>query len=268
MKYQVADSGQAIMIPEPEKKILDQSQNQAANVSALHDIFQRHKDSFLAKAARGLARAVAPPTFVYLKSRKEILEILFPEGRETMVIDIGAGPSPISPKAIAIDISLESGAPILARAERLPFPDSSLDGVCACGVLEHLKKPWIAGQEMMRVVKPGGHVYIEVPLLQGIHYNPYDEQRFTPDGLETLFSGLNTVSKGLVSGPGSALAHVLPTWLALVFSFGSSLWFELLYFFFAWMTFPIKYTDAFLLKHPKAFRAPLGSYYLGQKQKT
>jgi uncharacterized protein YbaR (Trm112 family) len=267
-KYRVAESGQAILMPEPEKKALDQSQDQAENVSVLHDIFQRHKDSFFAKAARALARAVSPPTFVYLKSREAVLQTLFPEGRDPVVIDIGAGANPISPKAVAIDISLESGAPILARAEHLPFLDASLDGVCACGVLEHLKSPWIAAREIMRVVKPGGYVYMEVPLLQGIHYNPYDEQRFTPDGLETLFTGLSTVEKGLVSGPGSTLAHVLPNWLALVFSFGSSLLFELEYFLFAWLTFPVKYTDAFLLKHPKAFRAPFGCYYLGQKTKT
>jgi SAM-dependent methyltransferase len=266
-KYLVTESGQGIFMPETEAAALELSQAEAESGSALHNFFQRHQNNPLAKAARATARALTPPLFVYLTSRESVLKILFPEGEQPLVIDIGAGQSPISPQAVAVDVSPDSRAPILARAERLPFADASLDGVCSCGVLEHLKKPWVAAQEMMRVTKPGGYIYAETPLLQGIHKNPFDEQRFTPDGLETLFSGCGTIDKGLVSGPGSALAHVLPNWLALVFSLQSSMLYELLYFLFAWITFPIKYTDAFLLNHPKAFRAPFGSYFLGQKPK-
>jgi SAM-dependent methyltransferase len=49
--------------------------------------------------------------------------------------------------------------------ERSPFPDGSFDGALSFGVVEH----WIEGpqpplRELLRVLKPGGKAYINVPL--------------------------------------------------------------------------------------------------------
>ncbi|HZI89726.1 MAG TPA: class I SAM-dependent methyltransferase [Candidatus Polarisedimenticolia bacterium] len=53
--------------------------------------------------------------------------------------------------------------------ERSPFPDSSFDGVLSFGVVEH----WMEGpqgplRDLLRVVKPGGKAYIQVPLFNSI----------------------------------------------------------------------------------------------------
>ena len=45
----------------------------------------------------------------------------------------------------------------VARAEELPFPDSSFDLVIAVGVMEHFEKPDEATAEVRRVLSPGGH---------------------------------------------------------------------------------------------------------------
>jgi len=263
--YELLETGQAIMLSAQERERLSQSQEQAKSSSSLHQFYLRHQNSLIANFARRLVRLLLPPIFVYLKRPARILNQLFPSGEKRLVIDIGAGNNPIHPEAITVDVCPESGAKIIASAEHLPFKDNSLDGVVSCGLLEHLKKPWLTSQEMVRVLKPGGYVFMEMPLLQGIHYNPFDEQRFTPDGLETLFSGLTTIEKGIDSGPGTVLAHILPIWLALVFSFGSKTLFELLFLLFAWLTFPIKYSDWLLLKFPMSSRAPFAVYYLGRK---
>ena len=83
-------------------------------------------------------------------------------------------------------------------AQRLTaFTDSQFDLVYSHQVLEHIPKPWLAGAELVRVLKPGGI---------GIHttcaYNPRhglpafnDYYRFLPDGLAELFDGVELIVK-------------------------------------------------------------------------
>jgi SAM-dependent methyltransferase len=52
--------------------------------------------------------------------------------------------------------------------ERLPFPDSSLDGVGAHQFLEHVSNPKAALSECLRVLKPGGRLVIVGPNLLSI----------------------------------------------------------------------------------------------------
>jgi SAM-dependent methyltransferase len=56
---------------------------------------------------------------------------------------------------------------------RLPFPDSTFDGVFVCFVLEHLAKPLQALQELRRVLRPGGSITV----IEGDHGSAY----FHPD---------------------------------------------------------------------------------------
>ena len=46
---------------------------------------------------------------------------------------------------------------------------------------EHNQMFWLAFTEMVRVVKPGGHVYINAPSNGTYHAYPYDNWRFYPD---------------------------------------------------------------------------------------
>ena len=257
--------GRIIFLSSSELENLSSSFQIQQKDSQLHQLRNKYPKILDFPGRKRIIRFWGTAHFVYLRRDKEILKTLFPEDNNLLILDLGAGENPLHPGAITIDADPQSTAQIIANVHHLPFPDQSLDGVVACGLFEHLKKPWECAKEIIRVLKPGGYVYIEVPLLQGIHYNPFDEQRFTPDGLETLFSGLETIKKGVLSGPGSALAHLLPHWLAMVFSFNSSLLYEILFLIFSLLTFPIKYTDAFLIKHPRAERACFAVYYFGRK---
>jgi ubiquinone/menaquinone biosynthesis C-methylase UbiE len=55
-----------------------------------------------------------------------------------------------------------------------PLPDSSVDVIIALNVLEHIKDDEKALKQIYRVLKPGGHVIIEVPANQDL-YDFYDE---------------------------------------------------------------------------------------------
>jgi SAM-dependent methyltransferase len=63
---------------------------------------------------------------------------------------------------------------IICDADKLsPIGDSSIDFVIANHVLEHLTDPLGAIREWIRVVRPGGHIYVAIPE----HTNPLDRLR-------------------------------------------------------------------------------------------
>jgi SAM-dependent methyltransferase len=68
----------------------------------------------------------------------------------------------------------------------LPYNDDSYDYVFSDQVLEHVRKPWVAIQEVQRVLKPMGLTVLTTCLLNAVHGVPHDYWRFTPDGLKVL----------------------------------------------------------------------------------
>jgi SAM-dependent methyltransferase len=72
---------------------------------------------------------------------------------------------------------------VYGDAARLPFRDASFDAVALLDVLEHLGEPRISLREALRVLKPGGALYISVPCMYPLHDEPYDFQRPTLHGL-------------------------------------------------------------------------------------
>lgn len=67
---------------------------------------------------------------------------------------------------------------------KIPLKDSCLDGILLNSVLEHLRYPEKFFAEGLRVLKPGGKIYISVPFIALEHEVPYDFQRPTRFGLE------------------------------------------------------------------------------------
>ena len=75
-------------------------------------------------------------------------------------------------------------------AEELPFPDRAFDAVCLFDVLEHLEDDRAALAEARRVLKPGGLLFVSVPLHPGL-WSVHDVacghfRRYKPGDLEAL----------------------------------------------------------------------------------
>lgn len=68
------------------------------------------------------------------------------------------------------------------------FDFQSFDIIWCSSVFEHLYNPWIAAQEMMKVLKPGGVFFIQTHLIFPEHGYPSDYFRFTTEGLKSLFA--------------------------------------------------------------------------------
>lgn len=73
------------------------------------------------------------------------------------------------------------------------IPDEAYDGVASISVLEHINKPWLAAEEIIRVLKPGGIVYHFVPFSFPYHGSPADYYRYTPAAMEELFEGFEVL---------------------------------------------------------------------------
>jgi SAM-dependent methyltransferase len=77
------------------------------------------------------------------------------------------------------------------------FADGSFDLTYSHQVLEHVRKPWIAAAELLRVTRPGG-LGIHTTCAANPRHGPpafADYYRFLPDGLEALFDGAEVLVK-------------------------------------------------------------------------
>jgi SAM-dependent methyltransferase len=60
--------------------------------------------------------------------------------------------------------------------QQIDLPDDALDIVLSAHVLEHVPEPDRAFAELYRVLAPGGRLYLQVPLLQGVTAAPIEPE--------------------------------------------------------------------------------------------
>ena len=115
---------------------------------------------------------------------------------------------------------LSGGVPvcdIYGDGMHLPIAGDSVDTVLSAQVLEHVPEPWVAMDELARVLRPSGHLIVTVPGEWRVHGEPYDYYRFTRSGLRYLAerSGLEVVRirqrGGFWLSRGQALSSTLYT---------------------------------------------------------
>jgi SAM-dependent methyltransferase len=94
---------------------------------------------------------------------------------------------------VACDFQSGLDVDVVADVEQLSktFAAGSIDAVIGCSVFEHIRKPWLASEEIGKVLRPGGLVYIQTHQSFPIHAHPFDYWRFSREGLEILFSAEN-----------------------------------------------------------------------------
>jgi glycosyltransferase involved in cell wall biosynthesis/SAM-dependent methyltransferase len=75
---------------------------------------------------------------------------------------------------------------VLEDPYKLPFADGSLDVLVCSSCFEHSQFFWLVFLEMLRVLKPQGLLYLNVPSNGSIHRYPVDCWRFYPDSGRAL----------------------------------------------------------------------------------
>ncbi len=61
----------------------------------------------------------------------------------------------------------------------IPFSDNNFDVVICTQVLEHVEDPIFLLQEINRILKPGGKIFLTMPFVWNEHETPFDFRRFT-----------------------------------------------------------------------------------------
>jgi SAM-dependent methyltransferase len=140
------------------------------------------------------------------------------------ILNVGCGAARI-PGSIGVDIDPESAADVIHDLDihPWPFPDQAFDRIVCSHVLEHLKTPWKAMQELIRLSRPGARVEIATPhysspdswgdITHYMHYSlktwePYYQRRNAPAPFE-LVSRRLTFGHGLPSLIARATAALL-----------------------------------------------------------
>ena len=76
------------------------------------------------------------------------------------------------------------------------FGEESWDYILSDQVLEHLRHPWRAAEEIHRILRPGGLAIVTTCAYNPVHKFPIDCYRFLPQGLEALFEAFELVEVG------------------------------------------------------------------------
>lgn len=164
---------------------------------------------------------------------------------------------------INLDVTLNDRSDVVADGHHLPFEDSSLDAVFSNAVLEHVERPWVVADEIWRVLKPGGWVFVNVPFLNVIH-DVNDYFRFTDKGLRTLFARFDEVRAGVSSGPSSFLGPFLIEYV-LCFVPTRPLQ-RVARQVLSLLMWPLKYADFLIRKNPRIRTTADAFYFVGVKR--
>ena len=89
-----------------------------------------------------------------------------------------------------IDLKDSSDIPTIVADVSSCIPITDVDLVFSNDCLEHVKKPWLAAQNIEKCLKPGGICFISTIFSWRYHPVPEDYWRFSPAGLEALFENL------------------------------------------------------------------------------
>jgi SAM-dependent methyltransferase len=111
------------------------------------------------------------------------------------VVDIGAqnvngSLSDVMPphlRYVGVDFVKAKGVDVvLTDPYKLPFDDASIDIVVTSSCLEHSEMFWVMFLEILRVLRPNGLLYMNVPSNGDFHRYPVDCWRFYPDSGNAL----------------------------------------------------------------------------------
>lgn len=161
-----------------------------------------------AQAVDGLVRAgrerlypaISNPNWLVLRSRRLIFQRWLGalDLKHAKVLDIGGRIQPyrelipFEHTYWSIDIRRTALVDVLGDAERLPLADNSIDIVICTQMIEYVVNPAQLGDEMHRVLRPGGRVLLSAPSIFP-RDSEHDRWRFFPAALRHLFRNFSEV---------------------------------------------------------------------------
>ncbi|MCZ6637897.1 MAG: class I SAM-dependent methyltransferase, partial [Alphaproteobacteria bacterium] len=95
--------------------------------------------------------------------------------------------------------------------KELPFSDKCFDTIILSSVLEHIPEPMHIWREMVRVLRAGGKIILNVPFYYCLHEQPHHYYRFTEFALKRFaqLTGLEILVLKPTGGAPEILADIL-----------------------------------------------------------
>jgi len=189
------------------------------------------------------------------------------------IIDIGCGDMPFKRHLEAkgtvydtLDIEERAGGVkyIASVLDMSVIKEQSYDTAVCLEVLEHVPQPFVAVQQINRILKTNGVLILSVPHLSRLHEEPHDYFRYTHHGLRTLLetNGFQVLKMEVCGGPMCFFGHQLSTVL-LCLCFHIPLVKHIIFFLNKWfISMPYCWIDEKLFKN---FLMPLGYICVAKK---
>ena len=205
------------------------------------------------------------PVFQTRRSRRILQRYIDNSGSDSKWLNIGSGGKVLGPNFTNLDIYSGANIDIVASADQIPLADNTFDGLASIAVLEHVQFPELVVKEMYRVLKPNAIAFIEVPFMQPVHGAPSDFQRYTLEGLKTIFRDFDVLECGVCVGPASSLAWMLKETLSILISGGNPKIYQVLQWIISPIVLPISWLDFFLESNPMSYISASGYYIVLKK---
>jgi SAM-dependent methyltransferase len=143
-----------------------------------------------------------------------------------LVLDFGAGvqtPDRLRDHVINLDAIHFPYVDVVNTCRTLPFRDGVFDAVISQAVFEHLPDPFLAAQEVRRVLRPGGMALIDTAFMQPFHGDPDHYFNMTRSGLLKIMKGFEIVELGVRSYQNPSLGLIMQIEILLPFV-STSVW--------------------------------------------
>lgn len=120
--------------------------------------------------------------------------------RSGRVLEIGGRENPHGARLTGfeyLNLDLTETGPGVIQGDITDCPEiesGSFDAVISVDVFEHIREPWKAAPEIVRLLRPGGFTYHSTLFSWRYHPCPVDYWRYTPEALRFLFSGLECMA--------------------------------------------------------------------------
>ena len=186
--------------------------------------------------------------------------------KNSLILNLASGIKTIREDVVNIDIFSYPNVQVVADIHKLPYKDNSVDAIICESSLEHLRQPGKVLEEMYRVLKIGGLLYVSVPFICGFHASPDDYHRWTLPGLKEFLKNFDEKESGVGWGPTYAMTTILREWLAIVFSFNINFLYQFLSLFFMVIFAPLNFLDYIFSHYKSAKNIAYGFYFIGTKK--
>jgi len=94
----------------------------------------------------------------------------------------------------------ENVSVVLDLEDNLPFRNNSVDNVIMFSILEHIYDPQRLLEEVRRVLKKEGRIYVSIPFMMYYHPSPRDYSRYTRERLERMLDNFSIETFETIGG--------------------------------------------------------------------